>query len=106
DPKYIYRIKVTNLATHEVDSSDAPIIADNPVPFGFHPPMFVYVLDDSSGNRAGLDFANSGAYAFVEIQGRYTPEDNFTFQGATSPATFAQAVIRFNWVDSNLVTHT
>ncbi|MCW3122597.1 MAG: hypothetical protein JWQ38_2089 [Flavipsychrobacter sp.] len=106
DPNYIYRIRVTHLSTGEVDSAEAPIIDDKPVPFGFRPPLYVYVLDDSSGNRAGLDFANTGSYSFVEIQGNYQAVENFTFQGIGSPVTFVQAVVRFHWIDSNIVTHS
>lgn len=105
DPLMIYRLKVRNTATGEVDSSEAPVIADYSVPFGFTPPFYCYSLDDSNGNRAGLDFANTGAYSIFEISGRYTPDPAFLYNGQTSPAFFVQAIVRFNWVDSNIISH-
>ncbi len=98
DPNYIYRLKVVNLVTGAIDSSDAPVIDDVSGAF------YVYVLDDTDGNRAGMDFASTGINKFFEVQGHYTPAGNFLFEGATSPAIIVQTYIRFIWVDSNNVT--
>lgn len=102
DPRYIHRIKATNLSTGHIDSADAPIIEKQEKNgTGF----YVYKIDDSAGYRSGLDFANTGPYNYVDIYGRYRPLPDFTFQGLGSPVTFAQTIIRFNWVDSNTDTH-
>jgi hypothetical protein len=105
DPQYSYRIIVTNPATGEVDSAEAPIIVDTD-PLAFNVPY----IDDSIANRAGLSFFGTpintndvldlgGTYTIPSIYGTYN------FFGQTSPAAVAQMVIRFNWVDSNYVTH-
>ena len=100
DPNYIYRIKAVNASSGEVESSDAPIIEDKGTTA-----FYCYSLDDSNGMHTGLDFAKTGTFDQVEFFGRYTPINNFSYNGLTSPAAFAQIIVRFNWVDSNIATH-
>jgi hypothetical protein len=106
DVNYIYRLKVINLTTHEVDSADAPIIDDqNSSSF------YVDLFDDSLLNKGGLAF--SSTFLTFEFGGTYTPPANFSFVDLSSPSRITlsspvgiiQAIIRFNWVDSNDITH-
>ncbi len=100
DPNYIYRIKVVNLATGKIDSANAPVIEDvNANAFR------MYLLDDSNGVHIGLDFAETGANKVIQFSGSYTPPADFTFNGLSSPAIIAQAFVRFNWLDSNILSH-
>jgi hypothetical protein len=97
DPGYIYRLVVTNPATGETDSADAPVINDkNDTSF------YVDLLD---APWIQLDFhAIMSEKPFV-IGGYYSNlVSNFNFQGQLSPATAATATIRFNWIDSNNLT--
>jgi hypothetical protein len=100
NPNYIYRIKIIN-PTGELDSSDAPVIVDNDSNV-----FNVTVLDNPSINRAGLDFSNSSINKFFDIQGTYATVSNFNFEGQQNgPAYVAQAVITFNWADSDMTSH-
>ena len=98
DPNYIYRIKITNLVTGAVDSSDAPVLDDVSSAFK------VDVIDDSNLNRAGMDFSSSFQSKIFEFVATYYPVSNFSFEGFSSPAYVSQAYIRFNWTDSNELT--
>ena len=102
DPNYTYRIYVTNYATGEVDSAEAPVIVDND-PNVFNVPD----VDDSTYNRPGLDFTSViiNPNNVVDITGTYTPPGNYLFYGQTSPVGLSELVIRFNWLDSNISTH-
>lgn len=96
---YIYRLIITNTATGAVDSSETPIIDDtNPATF------YVDMIDDTSLNRGGLDFASTSIYRNIQFAGIYYPPANFNFHGQTTPVAIAQGIIRFNWVDSNTIT--
>ena len=98
DPAYIYRIIVTNPATGEVDSADAPVIDDrNGGPF------YVYYIDDTASHPT-LDFSSTASLSTITLTGRYTPPNNFSFNGSTTPVAAVQAFIRFHWVDSNVST--
>jgi hypothetical protein len=99
DGRYIYRIYATNPATGETDSADAPVIEDR------DPSIFYVDKLDTNTIRAGLDFTNVSKN--VEIFSLYyTPAAyNFSFEGQSGPAYFAQLVIGFNWWDSSITTH-
>ena len=104
DAHYSYRIIVTNSATGEVDSAETPVIVDN------DPTLFnIPFLDDSLSNRAGLSFAATpiNTNDVLDLGCVYTnpPYGTFSFNGQSSPAAVAQMILRFNWVDSNYVTH-
>ncbi len=105
DARYSYRIVVTNPATGEVDSAEAPVIVDTD-PLAFNIPY----LDDSTANRAGLSFFGTpiNTNDVLDIGGTYTPPPygTYNFYGQSSPAAVAQVVLRFNWEDSNYTTHT
>jgi hypothetical protein len=98
DPNYLYRIKVTNLSTGEIDSADAPILDDVTKAYT------VDVIDDTNLNRAGLDFSHSFLSKYFEFIATYVPVANYNFEGSSSPAFVAQGIIRFNWLDSNVLT--
>ncbi len=104
DPHYSYRIVVSNSATGEVDSAEAPVIIDTD-PFAFNVPF----LDDSNVNRAGLTFYRTPVTKADELSlgCTYTLPSSFgtyNFYGQTTPATVAQMILRFNWADSNFAT--
>lgn len=100
DPQFFYRLKVTNLVTGDVDSADALIIDGRPSAFG------VLAIDRSDVNLAGMRFATTLPNRYFAINISYLPPSNFSVQGLASPAYIAQAVIRFNWIDSNTVAGT
>ena len=97
NPAYIYRLVVTNNATGEIDSADAPVIDDNG-----NLSFYITLLDYFTATSGNLDFANTSANETSPIRGNYTPQPaiNFNFQGYSSPAYLVQAVLRFNWWDS------
>lgn len=97
-PAYIYRLVITNLTTGEVDSADAPIIDSNMSTFSSAP------VDNAVTSRS-LDFFSGSPNKFTLISGSYQPPSNFYFNGLNSPVAIAQAIIRFNWIDSNTVTN-
>ena len=100
DPNYIYRIVVTNPATGETDSADAPVIDDVNTSV-FHVPV---LGDDTSLNLHGMEFASTNPYQYFEISGSYNPFSSFSFQNSSTPAAIVQAYVRFNWVDSSVQT--
>ena len=105
DPNYIYQIMVTNPATGETDSAQAPIIDDKNYE-GVYPNSFnVDAIDDTAINRYGLDFSESGSNRNYVVNIIYYPESNFSFEGYTTPAFLSDIVIRFYWDDSNGVSH-
>ena len=99
DVNYIYRLKVINLTTHEVDSADAPVIEDLDKSV-----FYIDLFDDSVLNKNGMNF--SSTFLSFEFGGTYTPPVNFSFQGLSSPVGIVQAIVRFNWIDSNDISHT
>jgi len=100
NPAYIYRIMVTNLTTGEVDSADAPVIEDLN-----HGVFYVDQLDDVIQNLNGMDFATTGINdQFFSVGGSY----NYTAvgNGQTDPVSIVEAVITFNWYDSDIIAKT
>lgn len=108
DPQFIYRIVITNPATSQADSADAPVIDDiNPAAF------YIDKLDLSLNPPPLMDFSSTLSNRFFEITGYYVPQTpgfTYIFQGQTysNPAVISQAFIRFNWDDSdgNTQVHT
>jgi hypothetical protein len=100
DPAYFYRIVVTNNATGEIDSADAPIIKDTD-PTTFH----IDQLDDATTHNGGMSFYNTAPHHYFEISGYYVKPFTYKFHDQTSPVAIAQGVIRFHWADSSNITH-
>ena len=103
DPNYSYRIVVSNPVTGEVDSAETPVIVDtNSTTFN------VPDIDDSNSNRAGLSFFSVVISKLdeVDINGSYLAPSGYSFYGQNSPIGVAELIIRFNWIDSNSVTHS
>jgi hypothetical protein len=93
---YIYRVVVTNLATHNVDSSESPVINDvDNSEFRF------LQIDDTTYTHGRLDFSNPSLGQTLLLTGSYTPNGNFSFKSMSSPAYVADVVFRFNWTDSD-----
>jgi len=106
NPSYIYRLKITNLATGNVDSADAPVIS-NQLPVNSSSPGFkVDPIDDNDVNLSGLYFFSVLPYRNYTLSASYVPVYSYNFKGETSPAKVAQTMIRFNWVDSDIVLKT
>lgn len=102
DREYLYRIVITNLTTGEVDSSTTPVIDDlvttiRPVSF------YVDALDPV--NKIKLGFYATINNKYFEMDGSYQAPFDFSFRGYTSPISIAQAIVRFNWDDSNTITN-
>lgn len=97
NPNYLYRIIVTNLATGQVDSAEAPVI-DDTKGGAFTSTVFT--------DTASIDFSSTLPRKTYEFYCQYTPPSSFTYENQTSPAVIAQAILRFNWVDSDYTTHT
>ncbi len=100
DPQFFYRLKITNLTTGKVDSADAPVIDNSLSAFNVRP------IDDTSVNLYGMRFYSTLPNRYYSIDMQFNPPANYSVNGYTSPASIAQAVIRFNWNDSNIVEKT
>ncbi len=99
DPNYIYRIIVNNSATGEVDSADAPVIDDK------NKSVFqLFIIDDTTANAPTMEFTSTQPNSKVNFSGLYTAPSDFYFEGRNSPVAITQAVLRFNWSDSNIST--
>jgi hypothetical protein len=97
DPNYIYRLIVTNLVSGETDSADAPVIVNG------NDSIFSVGLIDYPGG--GIDFSRTASTDPLKITGSYANVvTDYNFEGQGIPVGFAQAIIRFNWTDSNTVT--
>jgi hypothetical protein len=96
DPRSFYRLMITNLVTGEKDSVDAPVISET-VPGYF----IVDLLDNSQLNNDGLNFASTQPNKTVELSGIYNVSD-YVFRSEANPAGVADAIIRFNWVDTDI----
>jgi hypothetical protein len=97
DPNYSYRLIITNPTSGEVDSAESPVIDDeNSATF------YVPYLDNIFSNLGGLDFSSTLPNATCEISANYTAPGNYNFYGQISPVAIAQAVLIFNWTDSNI----
>ncbi len=96
DSQYVYRIVVSNFATGEVDSATTHIINDDPGSF------LIPLFDNVRTADAGMDFNSTLPNSRYSLNYAYVLGYNQTY----SPVAIAQAIIRFNWVDSNIVTHS
>jgi len=102
EQQYIYRLKIKHKTSGNVDSADAPVIYNQKIaPYGG---FYVDLLDNSSSNLYGLVFFSTIANRGFTIDANYTPVAGYAYNGEESPAQIAQAIIRFNWADSNAVT--
>ncbi|MCD6011181.1 MAG: hypothetical protein K0Q79_1043 [Flavipsychrobacter sp.] len=106
DPNYIYRLVITNLATGKTDSADAPILDDTQLST-----FYVDALDSTLNPR--LDFHSTASHKSYSLSGYYKAAVGFNYKFYTengdsilqsNPAAIAQAIIRFNWVDSEITT--
>ncbi len=98
DSQYVYRLKITHLSTGKIDSVDAPVLPTSKTRFK------VYVIDDDLVNIDGMDFPATGAGKYYTFDGLYSPLPNYDYNGELNPARLTQAVIRFNWDDSDINT--
>jgi len=98
DPKFIYRLKITHLSTGKTDSADATIISN--VVSSFNVP----VIDVNNTNIAGMSFYSVIKGRNFIVDATYKAEIGYDYNNLTSPANIAQAIVRFNWEDSNIVT--
>jgi hypothetical protein len=105
-PYYIYRILVTNPATGETDSADAPVIDDMNYQHAVINSFYISDIDDSELNKAGIDFASTLPNKNYILNVIYTPADGFNFEGLNGPEYIADVIFRFHWVDSNVATQT
>ncbi len=96
---YIYRLIILNTLTGNIDSSETPIINDADTT-----KFYVDIIRDENKHREGFDFASTLPNQFVSFGGTYIPATDFIFRGTTTPAYIVQAVIRFKWNDSDMVT--
>ena len=105
NPSYSYRLVVTNLSTGVTDSAETPLIDDNNVVSNT---FVIPIIDNLITNLVGLDFSATAASVntYIKITGNYNPIPNFNFDGQLSPAYIAQAVLTFNWIDSNTINGT
>ncbi len=96
DPLYIYRIIVTNYATGEVDSANTIILSEDPT-------IFTCRFFDIPNQQ--FDFSST-------LPNTVFPSFAFSYADPNNPNALAgiggtgQGVIRFNWVDSDITTHT
>jgi hypothetical protein len=98
-PYYTYRLVITNKTTGQSDSSETAIIDDNNTSS-----FSVPVIDDIVYNLNGLDFSSS--YNNFNLIATYNdPVANFSFENQSTPIAISQLIIRFNWLDSNTLTH-
>lgn len=98
DANYIYRLVVKNLTTGRVDSAETPIIDD------VTPGRFYVDMLDSTAHHF-LDFQHIVGNKYFEMEGNFLSPFNYSYNGETNPAVTSQAIIRFNWDDSNTITH-
>ncbi len=97
DPLYIYRLKITNLTTGNVDSADAPIIDDsNPAKFE------IDALDSSL--HIPFDFSSTAHNKYLSLDGSISAPPGYNYMGYSNPATIGNMYIRFNWDDSDVTT--
>ena len=103
EPQYFYRLKITNLTTGRTDSADAPIInqTSGTPGVGFNVP----IIDDGATNLEGISFFSILPRRYYTLDGIYYTPPNYSFNGQTSPAGVAQAIIRFNWDDVDVATN-
>ncbi len=100
DSQYIYRLKITHLSTGIVDSADAPIINNRT------PSFQVSVIDDPNVVLEGMSFFSVLPKRNFDITGIYVPLPGYDYAGRVNPVALAQATIRFNWDDSDILSKT
>jgi hypothetical protein len=98
DPDYIYRLVITNLTTGKVDSAESPVIND-----GDFSKYRVDPLDQIPVST--LDFHSTVGNRYFDLTGTLIPPVNYSFHGDANPIVIEQTVLRFNWDDSNTITH-
>ncbi len=96
---YIYRLIIKNTLTGNIDSSESTIINDADTN-----KFYVDIIRDQNKHREGFDFASVLPNQFISFGGTYIPAQDYSFRGATTPAYIVQAIIRFKWNDSDMVT--
>ncbi len=110
NPNLIYRLVITNLNTGKVDSADAPIIEDADSTI-----FYIDALDPRLSAQPPLDFSSTVTNRSYSFSGEYREPIGFKYKFYTesgdsliqdNPVDIAQAVIRFNWVDSEITTGT
>ena len=89
DPSLSYRIRVQNLATGEIDSTDTRIIDSSSSVFNINAPYF----DPSIVNNPFTSLTRLTSY--VSVQGQ-----------APSASAMFEGIIRVHWTDSNATAHT
>jgi hypothetical protein len=98
DPQYIYRLIVTNPAG-ETDSAETAIIPNGNRSL-FHVDLFDY-------SEPEIGFAKLFGPPAFELSGSFSaPVPGFNFHGQASAVSVVEAIIRFNWTDSNSATQT
>ncbi len=104
----IYRLMIKNMITGKVDSADAPIIDD----LNFND-CYVDAFDSSLNRTGSLDFASTASYKTYNIEIAYRAAPGFSFKdpfyggdALKNPVAAAQLILRFNWVDSDQITHS
>lgn len=101
EQQYVYRLKIVHKNSGNVDSADAPVIYNQKIaPYGG---FYVDLLDNSNTNLSGLTFFSTIANRGFTIDGNYSAVTGYNYNKEESPAQIAQAIIRFNWVDSNAI---
>ncbi len=96
---FIYRLIIKNTITGNIDSSETPIINDADTT-----KYFVDVIRDKNTNRKGFDFASTLPNEYISFGGTYIPAPNFSFQNTSTPAYIVQAIVRFKWNDSDMIS--
>ena len=103
----IYRLVIKNLNTGKTDSAEAPIIDD--LNFDY---CNVDELDSSINRTGTIDFASTASYKTYNftIKSKAAPDFSFNdpfYHGDAlkNPVAAAQVIFRFNWVDSDQISH-
>ncbi len=92
---YIYRLRIYNPLTGEVDSVATPILDDQSASI-----FVVNKIQDSNAANSNIDFSSTIPGASVHLSGTYTPVNS-----GVNPVGILQGVLTFNWIDSNGITH-
>jgi len=101
DSTYFYQLMITNLATGEIDSSDAvgaAVIDTSKSVFE------IDQLDLPGPSNSGMEFSKTigSNNQDFSILGAYGPANSLQ----ANPVTVVEGYITFNWYDSNVVTNT
>ncbi len=100
NPNFVYRLKIVNLTTGNIDSAEASVIDTAKASFT------VDQIDNSSINLAGMNFYSVVPNRNFSIDVQYKAPTTYNYKGRTSPVAIAQAFIKFNWADSNILDKT